>query len=207
MDTIPNLESIRHVRINFDGCCEPVNPGGHAGWGAAVDIIDGGIEQDCVDLVGYCGEGPEMSNNVAEYSGLLGALEHIVSHLEKYSGLPVRILGDSALVVCQQAPRLNSPNLRLAGYRDGCGKKARRGKKGCWEPGSSRGCICPEPPPPWEMRGGLYTQLAWRVQNILCSCAFTWTIEWVSRDFNGRADALSKRVLLDRGINFRIQPE
>jgi hypothetical protein len=32
-------------------------------------------------------------------------------------------------------------------------------------------------------------------------------IEWIPRAFNGACDGLSKQVLRDRGVQFRIQPE
>jgi hypothetical protein len=51
--------------------CEPVNPGGHATWGVTVKRGDRIIAEES----GYVGDGPKMSNNVAEYAGLLRVLE------------------------------------------------------------------------------------------------------------------------------------
>lgn len=202
------------ILINFDGCCEPKNPGGHAGWGAAVDFRD-----EKIDLSGYCGSGPAMSNNVAEYSALIGAVEYIKTRPE-WSKIPLRIVGDSALVVCQMARSIDTPNLRRACYPDGCGKKARKNTPEfpCWGLPETRGlgCTCHIPPPPWTRNqlenGGkgpketLYYALMMKADKLLAGLQNPWTIEWTSRDFNGRADELSKRILLDRGILFKIQP-
>lgn len=76
----------------FDGVCEPRNPGGHAAWGALIKIDGSMIWQDS----GYCGHGPAMSNNVAEYSGFLAVLKRAS---ELHGMLIIR--GDSKLVVMQ----------------------------------------------------------------------------------------------------------
>jgi ribonuclease HI len=76
----------------FDGCCEPKNPGGHAAWGAVVHINGESVYR----AGGYCGVGPTMSNNVAEYSGFLAALTEAL----KYEG-QILVRGDSRLVICQ----------------------------------------------------------------------------------------------------------
>jgi ribonuclease HI len=76
----------------FDGVCEPRNPGGHAAWGAVVHV-------DGVEVYrkgGYCGVGPMMSNNVAEYSACIAAL----TEAKKHKG-PIVVRGDSRLVICQ----------------------------------------------------------------------------------------------------------
>lgn len=76
----------------FDGVCEPKNPGGHAAWGAVVHV-------DGVEVYregGYCGVGPQMSNNVAEYTGFVAALTEALKHAGK-----IHVRGDSRLVICQ----------------------------------------------------------------------------------------------------------
>ncbi len=80
----------------FDGACEPQNPGGHATWGVTVKRGDQIIAEES----GHVGYGPKMSNNVAEYAGLLRVLE-IVSGTTG----PVIIRGDSKLVVQQMQGR------------------------------------------------------------------------------------------------------
>lgn len=76
----------------FDGACEPVNPGGHATWGISVKRGDRIIAEES----GHVGHGPKMSNNVAEYAGLLRVLEIV-------SGTTGRVIirGDSKLVIQQ----------------------------------------------------------------------------------------------------------
>ena len=80
----------------FDGVCEPRNPGGHAAWGALLKL-DGKV---IWSAGGYCGVGPRMSNNVAEYSGALALLEHT----RTMPGALI-IRGDSKLVICQLSGR------------------------------------------------------------------------------------------------------
>lgn len=76
----------------FDGCCEPRNPGGHAAWGALLKVDGYTVFADS----GYCGTGPKMSNNVAEYSGAAAVL----AQAEQYSGVII-LRGDSKLVIMQ----------------------------------------------------------------------------------------------------------
>ena len=76
----------------FDGVCEPRNPGGHAAWGALVKIDD----KEVMAKGGYCGVGPKMSSNVAEYSAFIAVAEEIMKH----PGVAI-IRGDSKLVICQ----------------------------------------------------------------------------------------------------------
>lgn len=76
----------------FDGVCEPRNPGGHAAWGAVVQV-DG---EPVMRKGGYCGVGPQMSNNVAEYSAFIAAITEAVKHPGS-----ILVRGDSKLVICQ----------------------------------------------------------------------------------------------------------
>jgi ribonuclease HI len=78
----------------FDGACEPVNPGGTAGFGVVVKDDDGTVllkEHGLVD------KGKAMSNNVAEYAGVL----HILKYLSSRPPGRVTIHGDSNLVIKQ----------------------------------------------------------------------------------------------------------
>jgi ribonuclease HI len=94
----------------FDGVCEPRNPGGHAAWGAVVHV-------DGVEVYregGYCGVGPKMSNNVAEYSACIAALKVA----KAYPG-PIIVRGDSRLVICQldraAAAEVGQPQWKVRG--------------------------------------------------------------------------------------------
>jgi len=77
----------------FDGACEPVNPGGTASFGVIV-------KDDRAVLLkehGLVGKGSKMSNNVAEYAGVL----HILKYLSSRPPGRVMIHGDSNLVINQ----------------------------------------------------------------------------------------------------------
>lgn len=139
----------------FDGVCEPKNPGGHAAWGAVVRV-DG---TDVFREGGYCGGGPGMSNNVAEYSAFIAAATECLKHKG-----PVTIRGDSKLVIMQ----LN-------------------GK--------------------WRVNGGLYLPFYNEARTLWAKLRDRAQLLWVPRDQNDVCDVLSKQVLKDRGIKFRIQPE
>jgi ribonuclease HI len=80
------------IRAWFDGACEPTNPGGHATWGAIVEVNGKVVFSEA----GYVGSGPMMSNNVAEYSGCIAVLREIRKH-----GGDVTVFGDSELVIKQ----------------------------------------------------------------------------------------------------------
>lgn len=96
--------------LNFDGLCEPRNPGGVATYGVIVRQDGKKVYEDH----GLADADPwsnEASNNVAEYSGLIRGLEWLKKsdHLDS----PIVIRGDSRLVINQlngsfkiKAPRL-----------------------------------------------------------------------------------------------------
>src|SRR3990167_9603743 len=83
----------------FDGCCEPVNPGGVASFGAVIFAGDNRI-WDCSRIF-YPKKGRERetSNNVAEYSGFIAILEFLKS--KGWNKEKVKIYGDSNLVIQQ----------------------------------------------------------------------------------------------------------
>ena len=139
----------------FDGCCEPKNPGGHAAWGAAVDVDGVSVYRKG----GYCGSGPSMSNNVAEYCAFINVAQECMKH----SGV-IEIRGDSKLVVMQ----LN-------------------GK--------------------WRTHGGLYMPFYQEAKQYWLKIRDRSRLTWIPREQNDICDVLSKQVLKDRGIKFKIQPE
>lgn len=79
----------------FDGLCEP-NPGGVATYGFLIKR-DGKKIDEGHGLAGTP-KTPRATNNVAEYTGLLKALEWLVAHKVKD---PVVVRGDSDLVIRQ----------------------------------------------------------------------------------------------------------
>lgn len=58
---------MKRLEVFIDGCCEPVNPGGTAAYGVVVKC-EGKVLFSEGKIVG---SGNGISNNVAEYSGLL----------------------------------------------------------------------------------------------------------------------------------------
>jgi ribonuclease HI len=82
------------ITIYFDGLCYPRNPGGVAAYGYLVyrnsELIHKGF--------GGIGEGKGMTNNVAEYEGLLAAVQWIVDEEIEDE---ILIKGDSQLVIKQ----------------------------------------------------------------------------------------------------------
>ncbi len=82
------------ITIYFDGLCYPKNPGGVAAYGYLVrrdgELIWQGF--------GAVGEGRGMTNNVAEYEGLMAAAQWLVDEGIKEK---IVIKGDSQLVIKQ----------------------------------------------------------------------------------------------------------
>ena len=78
----------------FDGACGPVNPGGSATFGLAVRDGNGTV---LLKEHGYVGNGSGMSNNVAEYAGVLQVLKYLAPRPPGR----VTIHGDSNLVINQ----------------------------------------------------------------------------------------------------------
>lgn len=85
--------------ITFDGACEPKNPGGSMGWGIAVwneETVT--VEEERSD---FAVAHPDNSNNVAEYRGLIMALEYFREVSAETGEVTVTIKGDSQLVIMQ----------------------------------------------------------------------------------------------------------
>ena len=86
------------IEVYFDGLCQPVNPGGIACYAFIVKQDGKTIHRD----YGVAGNpSPDTTNNVAEYTGLVKALDWLVANyftLEK-----VAVKSDSQLVVNQLA--------------------------------------------------------------------------------------------------------
>ena len=82
------------ITVYFDGLCYPKNPGGVAAYGYLI-IRD---KEPIWKGFGAVGEGRGMTNNVAEYEGLLAAARWLNDEgiVEK-----IQIRGDSELVIKQ----------------------------------------------------------------------------------------------------------
>lgn len=147
---------LQKLKLWFDGCCEPVNPGGHSSFG--IVIMNG--ETALLRESGYCGHGPGSSNNVAEYSGFVRGLEFLIENkLTKYE---IHVRGDSNLVIQQMFGT-------------------------------------------WRIKKGLYVPFAHKAKKLLKKFKNIYG-EWIPREENGICDCLSKQVLIDKNIKFRIQP-
>lgn len=59
----------------------------------------------------------------------------------------------------------------------------------------------------WKVKGGHYMPYYQQAKKLYDIHAQRITLRWISRDDNAICDRLSKHVLKDRGIQFRIQPE
>jgi len=93
-----DFRSVDHV-AHFDGACEPRNPGGWGGWGFA--IVDASGVEIASDH-GVLERGPDMTNNVAEYTAALECVRAWIA-LGPRGRLTVR--GDSKLVIEQMCGR------------------------------------------------------------------------------------------------------
>ena len=84
--------------LYFDGLCQPKNPGGVATYGFVVlcgnDVVYNGK--------GVVGEGDGMTNNVAEYNGIVKGLDYMMHKFKSLlTGDHLTIRGDSKLVINQ----------------------------------------------------------------------------------------------------------
>ena len=89
----------------FDGACEPKNPGGH---GACACVI----ERDGFEIYRkseYLGYGPEMTNNVAEYQGLMLILKWYNKRIAALAGEHLHIIGDSMIVIRRMTGKSRKP--------------------------------------------------------------------------------------------------
>ena len=86
---------IKSIECFFDGCTEPVNPGGYAGYGCVV-LMDG---KRIWEHSGFIDKDPGTSNNLAEYSGFLALLEFLIKN--RLNRKSVMFFGDSKLVLYQ----------------------------------------------------------------------------------------------------------
>jgi ribonuclease HI len=97
------------MQLYFDGLCEPINPGGVATYGFVAYDRRKKVQQGS-GLVGAGMLGDNVSNNVAEYTGVIRGMECLLA-LGLCGKLDVR--GDSQLAIRQllglyavRAPRL-----------------------------------------------------------------------------------------------------
>jgi|ERR1039458_4622513 ribonuclease HI len=58
----------------------------------------------------------------------------------------------------------------------------------------------------WESHGGAYVPYYHRCLELVNAHRHRMTFTWVPREKNADCDELSKQILIDRGIKFKIQP-
>jgi ribonuclease HI len=98
------------IYLNFDGLCEPINPGGIATYG--VIIRKGNVHLLEDDGLAFAEPwSSEASNNVAEYSALIKGLEWLRNH--DFLESPIVVQGDSSLVVNQIKGKFKVKALRI----------------------------------------------------------------------------------------------
>lgn len=102
-----------NITAYFDGCCEPINPGGTASYGALVLIDNQRVWQASQIVSPEEGREKETSNNVAEYAGLISLLEYLLSR--NLQNEPIQVYGDSRLVIYQMFgdPKLNGKRWKI----------------------------------------------------------------------------------------------
>ena|SRR3990167_9991362 len=83
------------IKIWFDGVCEPTNPNGYGAYGLYIIKEGKEILKESI----FVGKGEGISNNVAEYSGFLRALEFLKD--KNWQKEKIIIKGDSKLVIEQ----------------------------------------------------------------------------------------------------------
>lgn len=59
----------------------------------------------------------------------------------------------------------------------------------------------------WKVNGGLYHPFYLKAKEVYDREKSRLKLQWIPRDQNDECDALSKQVLKDRSVAFKIQPE
>lgn len=156
--------------LYFDGAIKQKNPGGIAtyGWVIETDTLE--VIKTGMDIVG---EGEEMTNNVAEYNGLLAALRWYVSSNIFNQNEKLLIRGDSALV-CNMISKIW-----------GWEKDERGQKTGNWIP---------------HEKYPKLRALLFEILDLLKENNIKYDAEWIPREENTEADYLSKLVIKNRGL-------
>lgn len=97
------------IEVYFDGLCQPVNPGGIACYAFVVKSGGETIHSD----YGVAGEpfSQDATNNVAEYTALIKALEWLIAN--NFSSGKVEVIGDSEFVVNQQNGKYRVKSKRI----------------------------------------------------------------------------------------------
>jgi ribonuclease HI len=88
-----NSNNGKQIQVFFDGLCQPINPGGIACFGFIIKNGANTIHRE------YGRAANISTNNVAEYTGIIRALEWLIAN--NYQNENIVIKGDSQLVIQQ----------------------------------------------------------------------------------------------------------
>lgn len=86
---------VKPITVYCDGLCEPVNPGGTACYGWVAYRGKKRIAKDC----GVVCSGPDATNNIAEYTAVIKALEWLLEN--GCAGEEIAVCSDSQLCIYQ----------------------------------------------------------------------------------------------------------
>ncbi len=114
------------VRVHFDGACEPARGGGVATFGYTIEGGGFDLEDSGLAVRPYS---ENSTNNVAEYSGAIQALERLRGL--GYTG-PVEVYGDSQLVIRQMLGEYAVKAVHLQSYHDWLARLARDFERVTW---------------------------------------------------------------------------
>ena len=84
---------ITNIQVNFDGLCQPCNPGGIACFAFIIKDDKNTIHRE------YGLAAHNSTNNVAEYTGIVKALEWLIAN--NFTNEKIIVRGDSQLVINQ----------------------------------------------------------------------------------------------------------
>ncbi len=108
------------VHVHFDGACEPPRGGGVATYGFTVEGVGMDYEEKGLAVRPWS---PRATNNVAEYTGAIRALEWLLE--QRYEGA-VRLIGDSQLVIRQMQGQYRVRAVHLQQYWEQLHRLAQR---------------------------------------------------------------------------------
>lgn len=114
------------VHVHFDGACQPPKGGGVATYGFTVEGPEIHYEEKGLAVPPWT---PRATNNVAEYTAAIRALEWLRG--QRYSG-PVRMMGDSQLVIRQVQGQYQVKALHLQEYHSHLLRLARLFRRVDW---------------------------------------------------------------------------
>jgi ribonuclease HI len=90
------------IQVYFDGLCQPYNPGGIACYAFVILAKKGHEQEQQYSEYGLAAEpfSDNATNNVAEYTGIIKALEWLLEK-NNYDNQEIIVRGDSQLVISQ----------------------------------------------------------------------------------------------------------